>query len=122
PSDFVLTADNPIIHFDIWGALHLRQLADHFFVDNGLLRELTLDPGTALGSKDLELLHFIEASASAVAIHVRRGDYATHDGGLLLSADYYNNAIGKMEAQLPGADFFCFSDDIAWCKEHLKAS
>jgi hypothetical protein len=59
----------------------------------------------------------------SVMLHVRRGDYvtltsaATLHGTLGLS--YYEAALQRVREQVEGARYFVFSDDIAWCREHL---
>lgn len=53
---------------------------------------------------------------NAVAISVRRGDFATDPNHYLLGPDYYREAYhGFFE----GCDVFFFSDDIAWCRNNL---
>jgi hypothetical protein len=61
-------------------------------------------------------------AAHAVCVHVRRGDYLlpahfTHHG--LCSADYYRRAVRLMRERVTHPQFFIFSDDWAWCREHL---
>ncbi|MEZ4799096.1 MAG: alpha-1,2-fucosyltransferase [Flavobacteriales bacterium] len=60
-------------------------------------------------------------------MHIRRGDYvsnkeaAQHHG--TCNAAYYEYAFKLIKAQIPGARFVFFSDDIEWCKEafdHLE--
>ncbi|MEI6760577.1 MAG: alpha-1,2-fucosyltransferase [Betaproteobacteria bacterium] len=59
----------------------------------------------------------------SVALHVRRGDYvslvsaASLHGALGLP--YYEAALQRVREQVEGARYFVFSDDIAWCREHL---
>ena len=48
------------------------------------------------------------------SVHVRRGDYVTLNGPILLSEDYYETSmrvLGDMK-------FMVFSDDIDWCKSN----
>ena len=59
-------------------------------------------------------------SSNSCAIHVRRGDYVTdklfHD---ICDLDYYEAAIRQMKSTAQ-PDLFCiFSDDAAWCRNHL---
>lgn len=56
----------------------------------------------------------------AVSLHVRRGDYVDHPefGGVATKA-YYEEAMRCMRDQVTGAHFYIFSDDIAWCRDHL---
>jgi Glycosyl transferase family 11 len=61
-------------------------------------------------------------AANAVCIHVRRGDYLLpahfrHHG--LCSAEYYRRAVRLMREQVAHLQFFVFSDDWPWCREHL---
>lgn len=59
------------------------------------------------------------ASHTSVSIHVRRGDYQ----GLfpLLTEDYYNPAMDYFNGHYDDVHFYVFSNDLAWCREHLKA-
>ncbi len=61
---------------------------------------------------------------NAVSLHVRRGDYvnnptttATHG---LCSLDYYQKAISYISERVEKPEFFVFSDDIEWVKNHLR--
>ena len=63
-------------------------------------------------------------SCEAVSVHVRRGDYvsnqqtfATHG---VCTADYYAKAIAFVAARCTKPEFFFFSDDALWPREHLK--
>lgn len=56
------------------------------------------------------------------AIHVRRGDYLTlSDYHYNLELEYYETAMKRMKLLVPDIHFVCFSDDIDWCKENIKA-
>jgi hypothetical protein len=59
----------------------------------------------------------------SVALHVRRGDYVTLASAASLhgslSLSYYEAALQRVREQVEGARYFVFSDDIAWCREHL---
>lgn len=61
------------------------------------------------------------ASAEAVAVHVRRGDYLDRTRAQMtpLPAAYYEAAAARMAAGLRHPHFFVFSDDIDWCRAHL---
>jgi hypothetical protein len=61
-------------------------------------------------------------AANAVCVHVRRGDYLLpahfqHHG--LCSAAYYRQAMELVRARIENPQFFVFSDDWPWCREHL---
>lgn len=63
------------------------------------------------------------AACEAISIHVRRGDYAsvahTQQTHGLAPIDYYRESIRTIRERVPGAVFFVFSDDLAWCRENL---
>lgn len=59
---------------------------------------------------------------STCAVHVRRGDYLTlSDYHYNLELEYYETSMRKMKLLNPSVHFVCFSDDIEWCKENVKA-
>ncbi len=111
-----------IVHGDFWLANFVRQRADEYFQQAGLLSELTLNHESCFDETNNNFLKLIQQSANPVAIHVRRGDYATHDGNLLLNPDYYNASIKSVEERLSDPSLFVFSDDIAWCRQNLVAT
>ncbi len=60
----------------------------------------------------------------SVSVHIRRGDYLDDInqalfGGICTEA-YYRKAIGYMKEKFPDAEFFFFSDDIPYVKEHYQ--
>jgi len=57
----------------------------------------------------------------SVAIHVRRGDYLKDPlfGGIC-TLDYYEQAILSLNSKIKDAQFFVFSDDMAWCRQNLN--
>lgn len=59
------------------------------------------------------------ASADAVSVHVRRGDYLKLQQPPVLSPAYYQRAIALIAARLPHPRFFVFSDDLAWARANL---
>jgi hypothetical protein len=61
---------------------------------------------------------------NAVALHVRRGDYLLPKYSKVYGAtdtSYYDAAIAYVAARVSSPKLFVFSDDIAWCKEHIRA-
>ena len=110
----------PILLCDLWLSLALREELDDAARRNGTLDDLTLEWQKWFDDRDRELLSLIKSSADPVAIHVRRGDFATHDGNLLVTADYYNASIAEITGRLPEALFVVFSDDIPWCRTNLR--
>jgi hypothetical protein len=56
----------------------------------------------------------------SVAVHVRRGDYAsraTPQG--ICGVDYYRRAVAEARQRLSDPHFFVFSDDLEWARENL---
>lgn len=62
------------------------------------------------------------ADSLSVGVHIRRGDYldpkysGLYEG--ICDEAYYERAIGRMKALLPGARFYLFSNDARWVREH----
>jgi hypothetical protein len=87
-------------------------------VEGRLRRELQFCRPAA--GKTLELLQRIAATPTAVSLHVRRGDYTlAAESHFAIGASYTERAIAAMQERLPGAVFFVFSDDIAFCRKNL---
>jgi len=76
----------------------------------------------ALEGKNLTLAQQMKG-CNAVSLHVRRGDYVSDDKTNsthgVCSLDYYRDAVKHMMEHVSLPHFFIFSDDIAWCREHL---
>lgn len=86
-----------------------------------LLQEFTLKQ--PLDERNQALYEEMNANPKAVSVHVRRGDYlkASYISFLgVCPPEYYRDAVDRAQ-QLVGedADFYVFSDDMAWCKETL---
>ncbi len=60
------------------------------------------------------------ASADAVSVHIRRGDYLNLKEQPVLSPAYYQRAAALIAARLPRPRFFVFSDDFAWVRAKLR--
>lgn len=71
-----------------------------------------------------EYLEEISERGKTCSLHVRRGDYVTNKAANsfhgLCSLDYYKKAVEEISRREPETTFFCFSDDLEWCKLHLK--
>jgi len=70
-----------------------------------------------------ELLQVIQ-KADSISMHLRRKDYVEHQltnqvHGVCSQA-YYAAAIQKMVAMTTKPHVFVFSDDPAWCREHVR--
>jgi len=85
-----------------------------------LVKEFSLKNGY---SKDgQELKKEIEQAGQSVALHVRRGDFATvrKDYNGLCDLAYYEKALSIIKNKHANIKLFIFSDDIEWAKENLK--
>lgn len=64
------------------------------------------------------------ASSTSISLHVRRGDYVSNPKALavhgLCGPDYYHSAVDRLVREFPAPEFFIFSDDIDWVREHLQ--
>ncbi len=58
----------------------------------------------------------------SVAVHVRRGDFLNHSAFQVCDLSYYERSMQEMRDRIPGARFFIFSDDPAWCKSVFTQS
>lgn len=75
---------------------------------------------TAAQGRNAEVLAQIAGCATPISLHMRRGDYTLAvEGNIALPLTYYRNAINVMLERFPMAEFFVFSDDIAFAREHL---
>ncbi len=98
------------------------QCEKYFLSIAGLLREefsLEQPPG----GKNETFLREIQATDS-VALHVRRGDYASnrtvHEVHGLCSLDYYRRAVEMISGRVKHPTFFVFSDDPDWTRDNLR--
>ena len=76
-------------------------------------------PKTPLDGVNIALQEKLK-SQNSVAVHVRRGDYATtasyNSFFGTLPMKYYEDAIRLMNQKVGDPVFYFFSDDPAWCK------
>jgi hypothetical protein len=66
-------------------------------------------------------LPYVDATATTVSVHIRRGDFINNSYHPVCGADYYITAIDLLSAKLDNIVFFVFSDDIAWAKENFSS-
>ncbi len=58
---------------------------------------------------------------NALCVHIRRGDYVGNPYHDVLSNDYYDSAVKKIEEKgIFIQKIYVFSDDIEWCKNNFK--
>jgi hypothetical protein len=116
---YLQTPDKPIL-VDLWVGLAFQIQARDYYrrTENQLKIDFRED---CLSPLEQSILASIRSSKNALAVHVRRTDFATHDGGLLASAAQYNDAISHIESEEGPCDLFVFSDDQDWCAQNLTA-
>lgn len=57
---------------------------------------------------------------NSVSVHIRRGDYLKEPIWCVCTTDYYQRGLDYLKNK-DNIDLLCvFSDDIPWCREHLK--
>jgi hypothetical protein len=64
------------------------------------------------------------ASVNSVCVDIRRGDYVTVESSRntqgFVGEDYYRRGIEWIKANIQDPHLFISSDDLPWCREHLK--
>jgi|SRR5579862_1595137 len=64
------------------------------------------------------------ASVNSVSVDVRRGDYITVESSRntqgFVGEDYYRRGIEWIKSNIQDPHLFISSDDLPWCREHLK--
>ena len=65
----------------------------------------------------------IKQNDTAVALHVRRGDYVANPDNLnwfgVMPVSYYQQAIDYIRNQIVKPVFYIFSDDLEWAKQNI---
>lgn len=93
-----------------------------YFEEIAVLIRAELTPAARFGAQDDKVATMI-AAGNAVSVHVRRGDYVTHQMAAqthgLCSLDYYMAALAQVQSRVKQPHFFVFSDDPAWTRENL---
>ncbi len=73
---------------------------------------------------DRRIVDRVKLAKNSVAVHFRRGDYFSKNGGATSWSadlgDYYNQAIAFCEKKLQRPYFFVFSDDVGWSKKNWR--
>jgi hypothetical protein len=82
-----------------------------------LSKEVTLKDASALSAFKQEVAF---TSKVTVAIHVRRGDLVTSNGGMqIIPKEYYERAVPLFEEKVAAPTYCVFSDDIEWVKKEM---
>ena len=86
-----------------------------------LLRQFTLKQTPTAASREVAARM---RTTHSIAVHLRRGDYLTNPAAakiyVPLGLDYYLKAIQSWTHGRNRAEVFVFSNDIAWCREHVR--
>lgn len=65
-------------------------------------------------------------NSNSVAIHIRRGDYTSHEWKsshmVITDPKYYMDSITKLRTKLINPTFYFFSDDFLWIQENFKGN
>lgn len=73
--------------------------------------------------KNRELIRRMQETQS-VSVHVRRGDYLEDNNrvlyGGICTETYYKTAVAEIRRQFPEAEFYFFSDDPDYVREHYR--
>lgn len=71
-------------------------------------------------TKNKEFIKNMDTTES-VGIHIRRGDYLYEPAFMnICDLDYYERAIAEIVSDGRKHDFYVFSNDMDWCKEHIS--
>ena len=64
----------------------------------------------------------IKGTRNSICVHIRRGDYIAHTGGLTLPASYFEKSVREILAGTGWKDatLFVFSDDWAWADKAMN--
>jgi hypothetical protein len=116
---YLQTPETPILA-DLWVGLAFTIQAREYFRLPQNQAKMKFDEN-CLTPAELLLRDSIKKSEHSIAVHIRRTDFAVHDGGLLAAATQYNESISHIERLMGPCEIFVFSDDHAWCEQNLKA-
>lgn len=87
------------------------------------IREIVLDRFSfpeIMDGKNKQLVEKLQ-KRNSVSVHIRRGDYLKEPIWCVCTPDYYQRGIEYIK-KMDNIDLICvFSDDIQWCREHLKS-
>lgn len=65
-------------------------------------------------------------NSNSVAVHVRRGDYTSHEWKsshlVITDPKYYTDSIDNLRSKLVNPVFYFFSDDISWVRNNFKGN
>lgn len=115
--DFLAATDNSYLTGNFQSEQYFKE------VEKEIRNDFTFKP--EMDASNLDWQEKIER-CNAVSLHIRRGDYLSISKNAQKFAavplSYYQEAVQMIITKIPDVEFFIFSDDMAWVKEHLKIS
>ena len=88
-----------------------------------LLKQFT--PVVELSDESQRMIDRMQ-SAPSISLHIRRGDYVNNPATARiyeqLSLEYYQTCLQRFLARHEHVQIFVFSNDLPWCREHLRLS
>lgn len=119
--DLVLVGETPealreVLSDDCY--YHGYWLGDAFWMDfpNIILTELVFPD--IEDERNCALAEEMSMERHSTAVHIRRGDMVKL--GWATSPDWYRAALAKAEVIWKPEHYYLFSDDLAWCAEHME--
>ncbi|WP_322630147.1 alpha-1,2-fucosyltransferase [Halothiobacillus sp.] len=95
-----------------------------FFENHERAIRAFLQPTVELSDDASALKERIDLGSSAVALHIRRGDYLSDPSARqvhgVLGVEYYERAVRYIHSHVEDPYFFVFSDDIEWAESNLR--
>lgn len=86
-------------------------------VKSSIMREFKFK--NKLSDRNVMVAKHIKDTIS-ISLHIRHGDYLKlQDRYAIPTVEYYISAIAYFQKRFKDARFFCFSDDIEWCKKYI---
>lgn len=112
--------------FSLPGDLYLTGYwqSEKYFAPIASMISKQFSPREMLDPKNIAIQQKMHRTNS-VAVHVRRGDYASASNYSsffgILSMDYYEKAIEKIKREVENPVFYFFSDDVEWCRKNFAS-
>lgn len=96
---------------------HIYTIIGHYFNDLRKANCIPANPFPSLvGEENAKYASEIKSTES-VALHIRRGDFVNLNWAMPPEA--YASAVKAMNEKISNPTYFIFSDDLAYCKEHI---
>lgn len=93
------------------------QRFDYYDSSESIIRE-SYKFAQPMTGKNKDIVNKIR-NENSISIHVRRNDYLNLPLYVIQNREYYNKAMSFACKVLQKPVFYCFSDDIPWCRKNL---